>query len=109
MDLRKNSPASAPSSSSPLGDLGSSTTRKLLINLISTMNASFPDYDFRWVSCGLPGPEGRRRIGQHGTQRTWRRPLLQCRHVWHRQIDSVGLVVVLTTLHTSAWRVVGAA
>ena len=29
-----------------LGDLGSITTRRLLIDLISTLNASFPDYDF---------------------------------------------------------------
>eukprot|EP00499_Haloplacidia_sp_CaronLabIsolate_P015193 CAMPEP_0196780676 /NCGR_PEP_ID=MMETSP1104-20130614/8387_1 /TAXON_ID=33652 /ORGANISM="Cafeteria sp., Strain Caron Lab Isolate" /LENGTH=247 /DNA_ID=CAMNT_0042150891 /DNA_START=40 /DNA_END=783 /DNA_ORIENTATION=+ len=30
----------------PLGSLSSASTRKLLITLISTMNASFPDYDF---------------------------------------------------------------
>ncbi|DBA05305.1 TPA: hypothetical protein N0F65_007467 [Lagenidium giganteum] len=36
-------------SSSPLGPLASSSTRKLLINLITTMNASFPDYDFSTV------------------------------------------------------------
>ncbi|TMW65727.1 hypothetical protein Poli38472_008369 [Pythium oligandrum] len=36
-------------SSSPLGPLTSSTTRKLLINLITTMNATFPDYDFSTV------------------------------------------------------------
>ncbi|KAJ0408633.1 hypothetical protein P43SY_008980 [Pythium insidiosum] len=36
----------APLSSSPLGPLTASSTRKLLINLITTMNASFPDYDF---------------------------------------------------------------
>lgn len=36
-------------SSSPLGPLTSAATRKLLINLISTMNASFPDYDFSTV------------------------------------------------------------
>ncbi|OQR92406.1 hypothetical protein ACHHYP_03730 [Achlya hypogyna] len=29
-----------------IGSLADSNTRKLLINLISTMNASFPDYDF---------------------------------------------------------------
>ncbi|KAF0688380.1 Aste57867_20000 [Aphanomyces stellatus] len=29
-----------------IGNLADSNTRKLLINLISTMNASFPDYDF---------------------------------------------------------------
>ncbi|ETV98259.1 hypothetical protein H310_08975 [Aphanomyces invadans] len=29
-----------------IGTLADSNTRKLLINLISTMNASFPDYDF---------------------------------------------------------------
>jgi hypothetical protein len=36
-------------SSSPLGPLAASSTRKLLINLITTMNASFPDYDFSAV------------------------------------------------------------
>lgn len=40
--------ASGPSSlgSSPLGPLSDSSTRRLLIDLISTMNASFPDHDF---------------------------------------------------------------
>ena len=33
-------------SSSPLGPLSESATRTLLIDLIITMNASFPDYDF---------------------------------------------------------------
>ena len=33
--------------STPLGDLSEAPTRRLLINLISTLNASFPDYDFR--------------------------------------------------------------
>lgn len=33
-------------SSSPLGPLSESSTRTLLIDLIITMNASFPDYDF---------------------------------------------------------------
>lgn len=33
-------------SPSPIGSLMDSSTRKLLINLITTMNASFPDYDF---------------------------------------------------------------
>ena len=31
---------------SSLGDLGTTSTRRLLIDLISTLNASFPDYDF---------------------------------------------------------------
>lgn len=31
---------------SPFGDMGEQSTRKLMINLIATMNASFPDYDF---------------------------------------------------------------
>lgn len=35
---------------SPLGPLSRSSTRKLLIDLITTMNASFPDYDFRQVT-----------------------------------------------------------
>ena len=36
-----------PSSSSPLGDLHEPATKQLLVSLITTMNASFPDYDFR--------------------------------------------------------------
>ena len=32
--------------SSSLGDLNDVSTRRLLIDLISTLNASFPDYDF---------------------------------------------------------------
>jgi len=35
--------------SSPLGPLSDSGTRRLLIDLISTMNASFPDHDFSSV------------------------------------------------------------
>ena len=38
--------------SSPLGPIQSSHMRKLFVSLISTMNASFPDYDF----CDV-GPE----------------------------------------------------
>lgn len=40
------SPKAGPISSSPLGPLTDPSTRRLLINLITTMNASFPDYDF---------------------------------------------------------------
>ncbi|KAF0732752.1 hypothetical protein AaE_009211 [Aphanomyces astaci] len=36
----------AASNNVSIGNLADSNTRKLLINLISTMNASFPDYDF---------------------------------------------------------------
>jgi len=48
--------ALSPSSSqflsmSPLGALSDATSRRLLIDLISTLNASFPDYDF---SCLRP-------------------------------------------------------
>jgi hypothetical protein len=48
--------------SSPLGPLSRSSTRKLLINLITTMNSAFQDYDFRsWNGAranapGLPLP-----------------------------------------------------
>jgi hypothetical protein len=35
---------------SPLGPMSSASTRKLLINLIATMNASFPDFDFSSLS-----------------------------------------------------------
>ena len=40
--------SSSPSlfSKSPIGDLNDAAIRKTLINLITTMNASFPDYDF---------------------------------------------------------------
>jgi hypothetical protein len=34
---------------SPIGSLAEASTRKLMIDLISTMNASFPDYDFRYA------------------------------------------------------------
>lgn len=33
-----------------IGDLSSGLTRRLLIDLISTLNASFPDYDFSSAS-----------------------------------------------------------
>jgi len=36
--------------SSSLGDLNSASTRRLLIDLIETLNASFPDYDFSNIS-----------------------------------------------------------
>mmetsp|Transcript_24425 Transcript_24425/g.35893 ORF Transcript_24425/g.35893 Transcript_24425/m.35893 type:complete len:230 (+) Transcript_24425:63-752(+) len=36
--------------STSLGDLNEVSTRRLLIDLISTLNASFPDYDFSTVS-----------------------------------------------------------
>jgi hypothetical protein len=36
---------------SSLGDLNEVSTRRLLIDLITTLNASFPDYDF---SCASP-------------------------------------------------------
>ena len=44
-DEASSSPASL-DTNSPLGALGAATTRRLLIDLISTMNASFPDHDF---------------------------------------------------------------
>ena len=37
----------SPASASPLGSVNDSTTRKLLINLILTLNNTFADYDFR--------------------------------------------------------------
>jgi len=40
------SPIPALMATSPLGSLADASTRKLMINLISTMNATFPDYDF---------------------------------------------------------------
>ena len=39
-------PPSLRKRSSSLGDLNDGSTRRLLIDLISTLNASFPDYDF---------------------------------------------------------------
>mmetsp|Transcript_1530 Transcript_1530/g.4163 ORF Transcript_1530/g.4163 Transcript_1530/m.4163 type:complete len:247 (-) Transcript_1530:579-1319(-) len=41
-----SSPGGSPDHSSSLGPLSESSTRNLLIDLIITMNASFPDYDF---------------------------------------------------------------
>ncbi|CAK4618025.1 hypothetical protein LEN26_011000 [Aphanomyces euteiches] len=41
-----NYPPTTEQSNVSIGTLADSNTRKLLINLISTMNASFPDYDF---------------------------------------------------------------
>lgn len=43
-DLNVTQPTRARSTS--LGDLNEVSTRRLLIDLISTLNASFPDYDF---------------------------------------------------------------
>jgi hypothetical protein len=37
----------SPASASPLGSVNESSTRKLLINLILTLNNTFTDYDFR--------------------------------------------------------------
>jgi len=37
----------SPASASPLGSVNESSTRKLLINLILTLNNTFADYDFR--------------------------------------------------------------
>ena len=42
-------PGSSFTSSSPLGNLSDSATRKLLIDLILTLNNSFADYDFRFI------------------------------------------------------------
>lgn len=39
-------PSSAGSPSSPFGDLTDHQTRKKLVHLIATLNASYPDYDF---------------------------------------------------------------
>ncbi len=43
-----SSPKSPLLTATPLGDLSEASTRRLLINLIATLNASFPDYDFRY-------------------------------------------------------------
>lgn len=42
------SPSASASSTSPLGPISQASTRKLLVNLIITMNQSFQDYDFRY-------------------------------------------------------------
>lgn len=39
--------ASLANSQTPLGDLHEPSTKQLLVSLITTLNASFPDYDFR--------------------------------------------------------------
>jgi len=43
-------PGSSWCSSSPLGNLLDSSTRKLLVDLILTLNSTYPDYDFTNVS-----------------------------------------------------------
>mmetsp|Transcript_21254 Transcript_21254/g.54800 ORF Transcript_21254/g.54800 Transcript_21254/m.54800 type:complete len:239 (+) Transcript_21254:97-813(+) len=43
---RSNSVDTGVSPSSPFGDLGDHQTRKKLVHLIATLNASYPDYDF---------------------------------------------------------------
>ena len=52
----KAEPTSPVITPTPLGDLSAPATRRLLINLIATLNASFPDYDFKWVAppCAFP-------------------------------------------------------
>jgi len=59
---------SAPGSvgSSPLGALSDSSTRRLLIDLISTMNASFPDHDFS----SLRPEQFTREVGAHFVHRS---------------------------------------
>jgi len=39
----------SPASASPLGSVNEVATRKLLINLILTLNNTFADYDFRYT------------------------------------------------------------
>lgn len=46
--------ASKPVQKSSLGSMEDAATRKLLINLIMTMNATFPDYDFRFEDASRP-------------------------------------------------------
>ena len=45
---------SAGMGTSPIGPLSDSSSRRTLINLILTLNASFPDYDFRWSALTIP-------------------------------------------------------
>jgi hypothetical protein len=40
------SPDNAPLSTSPLGDMASPATRELFVDLISTLNSTFMDYNF---------------------------------------------------------------
>lgn len=47
-EVLARSPGS-PLASSPFGPLGESQCRKTFIDLIATLNASFPDYDFRYT------------------------------------------------------------
>lgn len=47
------SPKPDVTAASPLGSLTDASTRTLLIRLISTLNASFPDYDFRCACTGV--------------------------------------------------------
>jgi hypothetical protein len=49
-ELSKSPDSQEALSTSPFGPLSLSTSRRTFISLISTLNASFPDYDFRSVA-----------------------------------------------------------
>lgn len=49
-ELSRSPEAQEALSTSPFGPLSLSTSRRTFISLISTLNASFPDYDFRFGS-----------------------------------------------------------
>lgn len=55
-------PTSPVVTATPLGDMSSVSTRRLLINLIATLNASFPDYDFRCERAGAIMPSSVRAL-----------------------------------------------
>lgn len=48
--LQQHASLANSASQTPLGDLHEPSTKQLLVSLITTLNASFPDYDFRSVT-----------------------------------------------------------
>jgi hypothetical protein len=55
-DLERQYCSDVASSKSPIGSMRLPSTRKLLSQLIVTLNSSFPDYDFRYSTERLSRP-----------------------------------------------------
>lgn len=70
------------SSQSPLGALSDAGTRRLLIDLISTLNASFPDYDFS----SLRADQFTREVGAAFVARSINRHLADCTQAFLDQL-----------------------
>eukprot|EP01047_Picozoa_sp_COSAG01_P056053 COSAG01_NODE_6311_length_3743_cov_23.699232_2_plen_134_part_00 len=70
LDAAGTSPASVSAGTSPVGPLSDSSSRRTLITLILTLNASFPDYEFSSLRASTAQPSQRAQdasAGQSGT------------------------------------------